>query len=369
MNHRPLLAALLASATLALAGCPEDNAPTQGSAKPAGSAAAAPTVTATAKPLPPMPKAPPIPATPEGLPELKTPADNPLTPEKVMLGKQLFFDKRLSKDGSASCETCHVPEKGWTDGKPLSQKVGGGMNTRHSPTLINVGYNELWYWDGRAETLEKQIEAAWKGQMGADPAAIAAALKKVPLYEVEFKAVFNSDPTPDTILKALASFVRTIRSGGSPWDKHEKGDKTAASDAAKRGWELFRNKAGCAACHAPPAYTDNGFHNTGIGFDKPEPDLGRGKIAKDEKLDGAFKTPTLRSVTKHPPYFHDGRSATIEEAVDYMLSGGIKDKNKHLDDRMKPVKLSPKEREDLLAFVKALEAPEEPYERPTIPTE
>ncbi|MFS8067732.1 MAG: cytochrome-c peroxidase, partial [Byssovorax sp.] len=319
------------------------------------------------KPLPPMPKAPALPATPEGLAELKALADNALTAEKVMLGKQLFFDKRLSKDGSASCETCHVPEKGWTDGTALSKKVGGAMNVRHSPTMINVGYNDAWYWDGRAETLEKNVEAAWKGQLGADPAVIAAALAKIPLYVVEFKAVFNSEPTPDAVNKALASFIRTIRSGGSPWDLHEKGDKKAASDSAARGWELFRNKANCASCHAPPAFTDNGFHNTGIGFDKPEPDTGRGKIAKDEKLDGAFKTPTLRSVTTHAPYFHDGRAETIEAAVDYMLSGGIKEKNKNLDPKMKAVKLSTKEREDLLAFVKALEAPATPFERPTLP--
>src|SRR5204863_7127344 len=116
------------------------------------------------KPVAAMPPAPPVPPPPQPLPEVKTPADNPMTPEKVALGKQLFFDKRLSKDGSASCETCHVPEKGWTDGKALSTKVGGGVNTRHSPTMLNVGYNDLWYWDGRASTMEKQTEAAWKGQ-------------------------------------------------------------------------------------------------------------------------------------------------------------------------------------------------------------
>src|SRR5262245_45681165 len=284
MNRKPLFFAILASAAAGLLGCPSENAaPTQGSATPAGSAKppTSASAAAAAKPLPSMPTAPPLPATPEGLEEVKAPADNPLTAEKVMLGKQLFFDKRLSKDGSASCETCHVPEKGWTDGKPLSTKVGGATNTRHSPTLLNVGYNEKWYWDGRAATLEKQIEAAWKGQMGADPKAIADALAKVPGYVVQFKTIYQSEPTPDAIVKSLASFVRTIRSGDAPWDKREKGDKTAASDDAQRGWELFRDKAGCAACHAPPMYSDNGFHNTGIGFDKPEPDLGRGKESKE----------------------------------------------------------------------------------------
>src|SRR6185369_10116518 len=156
-----------------------------------------------------------------------------------------------------------------------------------------------------------------------------------------------------------------LRSGDAPWDRYEKGDKKAVADDAVRGFELFRNKAGCAACHAPPLYTDNQFHDVGIGFDKPEPDKGRGKITNNEKEHGAFKTPTLRSVTLHAPYFHDGRADSIEAAVDYMLSGGIKDKNPNLDTRMKAVKLSAKERADLLAFIKALEAQVLPFERPT----
>jgi cytochrome c peroxidase len=369
MIHRALLpAALVCSAAMGLLACEEPKqgaAPDKSTAAPASAAPA--TTPAAARVLPPMPKAAPLPATPAALPELKVPEDNALTAEKVALGKQLFFDKRLSKDGSASCETCHLPEKGWTDAKALSTKVGGAVNTRHTPTLWNVGYNDLYYWDGRAPTLEKQIEAAWKGQMGAEPGDIAKAIGKIPGYEVQFKTIFGAEATADSILKALASFVRTLRSGGSPWDKYEAGDKAAVGKEAVRGFELFRNKAGCAACHAPPLYTDNGFHNVGIGFDKPEPDLGRGKTTKDEKDIGAFKTPTLRSVETSGPYFHDGRAGTVEDAVDYMLSGGISDKNPQLDKRMKKVKLSAAERSDLLAFVKALKAPDETFERPTLP--
>jgi cytochrome c peroxidase len=364
----PRLVPLLACAgAFALAAC--DESKLQPQPKPAESSAssASASATAAAKPLPPMPVAAPLAATPQPLPELKTPADNALTAEKAALGKQLFFDKRLSKDGSASCETCHLPDKGWTDGKALSTKVGGAVNTRHSPTLINVGYNDLWYWDGRSPTLEKQTEAAWKGQMGADPATIAAAVGKVPGYEVQFQTIFKANATPETIVQALTSFVRTLRSGDAPWDKYEKGDKKAVGEDAVRGFELFRNKAGCAACHAPPMYTDNAFHDIGVGFDKPEPDQGRGKISKNDKENGAFKTPTLRSVTTHAPYFHDGRAATVEEAVDFVLGGGIKDKNPNLDAHIKPVKLSAKERTDLLAFVKALQAPAAPFEAPTLP--
>jgi cytochrome c peroxidase len=365
MSIRPEVPIVVCLASLALAACDESKLTPP--PKPAASAAPAATATAEEMKLPPMPRAAPLPPTPAPLPELKPPADDPLTPAKVALGKQLFFDKRLSKDGSAACQSCHLPEKGWTDGKALSTKVDGKTNTRHSPTLFNAGYNDLWYWDGRAESLEKQVAAAWTGQMSGDPAGVAVAIGKIPGYAVQFRTIFSRDATPADIVQALASFVRTLRSGGSPWDRYEAGDKTAAGEDAVRGFELFRNKAGCAACHVPPMYTDNMFHDVGIGFDKPEPDPGRGKITKNEKENGAFKTPTLRSVTTHPPYFHDGRAATVEEAVDLMLAGGIKDKNPNLDARLKPVKLSAKERTDLLAFVKALEAPAPPFEAPTLP--
>ena len=372
MDPRNVACVLVCIGSLTVAAC-EDAAPppkTDSSAKPAaqGSTSAAAITASAAAPLPPMPKAAPLASTPNPLPELKVAAGDELTPEKVALGKQLFFDKRLSKDGSASCEACHLPEKGWTDAKPLSTKVGGGVNTRHSPTLYNVGYNELYYWDGRAETLDKQIVAAWKGQMGAeDQAAVAAAIGKVPGYKVQFQTIYKADASPDTIVKSLAAFVRTLRSGDSPWDKYEKGDKKAVGEDAVRGFALFRDKAGCAACHAPPLYTDNAFHNTGIGYDKPEPDTGRGKISKDAKDGGKFKTPTLRSIGATGPYFHDGRAATLDEAVDFMLGGGIKEKNPNLDEKMKPKKLSAKEKGDLMAFLTSLEAPAEPFDRPKLP--
>src|SRR6185437_13933813 len=366
MKGLPHVSLLLCIASFSLAACDESKLQPQKPVESAKPVAASASV-AAAKPLPPMPVAPPLPATPEPLPELKTPADNALTPEKVALGKQLFFDKRLSKDGTMACESCHLPDKGWTDGNALSTKVGGGVNGRHSPSLYNVGYNEHWYWDGRSATLEKQTEAAWKSQMGADPAAIAATIVKIPGYKVQFEHIFHHDATPTDIVQALDSFVRTLRSGDAPWDRYEKGDKKAVGEEAVRGFAIFRNKAGCAGCHAPPLYTDNGFHDVGIGFDKPEPDLGRGKISKDEKENGAFKTPTLRSVTTHAPYFHDGRAATLEDAVDYMLSGGIKEKNKNLDAHMKKVKLSAKERTDLLAFLKALTPQAAPFEAPKLP--
>lgn len=369
MSYRscPVFLALLA-APLTTIGC--DSAPPAPAttAPPATSAARSASVASSAAASASAPKvnAPPLPPTPLGLPELEVPADGLLTPVKVELGKQLFFDKRLSKDFTASCGTCHEPEKGFTDGTPLTQRVGGTLDSRHSPTLFNAGYQKAFGWDGRGETLEKEIAAVWESQMGADPPVIAASIAKIPHYASLFKVAFDAEPTPDTIVRAIAAYVRTLRSGGSPWDRYEKGDKRAVGEDAQRGFELFKGKAGCAGCHAPPLYTDGAFHNTGIGFDKPSPDVGRGKVAGDDKLDGAFKTPSLRSVSTHPPYFHDGRALSLEQAVDYMLSGGLKQKNKGLDAKLKPVKLTSKEKDELLAFLKSLETPVS-VERPRLP--
>lgn len=307
---------------------------------------------------------PPLGATPLGLPELVAPPENPLTPEKVYLGAQLFFDKRLSKDGSASCETCHVHELGWADGKALSTKVGGTLNTRHTPTLYNVGYFPVFYWDGRAPTLEKQIEAAWKGQMGAEPAEVARAIASIPEYEARFRQVFGTGPTQETIVAALAAYVRTLRAGDSSWDRYEKGDKTAVSEDAKKGYALFTGKAQCSLCHVPPLYTDMQFHNVGVGYEKPDPDPGRGKVTNDPKDQGAFKTPGLRNITKSAPYFHDGSVATLEEAVRFMAAGGRK--NPNLDPKLKPVKLTPEEVAQILAFLKSLES-SEPLVKPPLP--
>src|SRR5262245_3797148 len=288
--------------------------------------------------------APAAPAAPKPdvgpLGEMAVPADNPVTPEKAELGKKLFFDTRLSKTGKMACETCHLPDKGWADGKVFSEKFDGSLNTRHTPTLYNVGYFKQWYWDGRAATLEGQVGAAWRGQMGGDPDAVAMTLNGIDAYKNDFQKVFNGPATADNIAKALATFVRTIKSENSPWDKYQAGDKSAVSEDAVKGFTVFSDseKANCTLCHLPPQMTDTLFHNVGVGYDKPMPDLGRGKILADaknpeaEKMQGAFKTPTLRSITETGPYFHDGRAATLDEAVDFMLKGGIK--NPHLDEKL-----------------------------------
>ena len=316
----------------------------------------------------PAPAAPTVLKVPTGIEDMSVPADNPITPEKVELGKMLFFDKRLGKDGKMACETCHLPEMGWTDAKQVSIKADGKPNTRHSPTMYNVGFYESWYWDGRAATLEEQVKAAWSGQMGADADAVAATLNGIEGYKTAFQSAMGGEATPDNIVQALATFVRTIRSEDSAWDKFEK-ERTPVSPEVRAGFEVFRT-AECGLCHTPPLYTDKSFHNIGIGMDKEMPDLGRGKILADkqdpqaEAMTGAFKTPTLRSVADTAPYFHDGSAKTLEQAVDVLLKGGID--NPHKDEKMKARTITGPEKGALIAFLKALSPPVK-FERPKLP--
>jgi cytochrome c peroxidase len=275
-----------------------------------------------------------------------------------------------------SCETCHVPEKGWTDQLALSPKFDGSLNARHSPTLYGAGFYPDLYWDGRAKGLESQILAAWKGQMGADPDAIAKDLEAIPAYKAAFERELSGPPTGDRIVKALATFVRTIHAGDTPWDRMD--PKTRDKSAAGRGFHVFSKVAQCTLCHLPPVFSDTLFHNVGVGMTAEKPDLGRGKILADAAakantpagpevatLQGAFKTPSLRGVGLTHPYFHDGHAKTLEEAVDAMIKGGTP--NPTLDEKLKPAKLTAKERADLLTFLKAITPEVKPYPRPTLP--
>jgi cytochrome c peroxidase len=337
------------------------------------------TACSTAEPPAPPAEPPDVLPVRVALPEIPAPADNPITPEKVELGKQLFFDKRLSMNGMMSCETCHLPEMGWTDGKVLSARFDGSMNTRHTPTLYNVAYYKEWYWDGRAATLEAQILAAWRGQMGADPEQIAATLNGIEGYRTAFEQHMGGPATPDLITKALGTFVRTLVSDDSPWDRYEKGDRAAVSEEAVAGFTVFSDseKANCTLCHLPPQYTDALYHNVGVGYDKPQPDLGRGGFLATRaqqagttdptaaSMNGAFKTPTMRSISETAPYFHDGRFQTLEEAVDFMLAGGIANPNR--DEKLQPRTITPEERTQLLAFMRSLSPASRPFQRPTLP--
>lgn len=298
------------------------------------------------------------------MPAPASPADNPTSAAKVALGKQLFFDRRLSGDGSASCEACHYRHLGWTDGLALSRRVDGQLNTRHTPTLYNVGHLQSWYWDGRSATLEAQVLAAWRGQMSGDPAKAAAALNAVPAYAAQFQELFAGPATGDTIARALAAYLRTVDSGESPWDRYEKGERSAVSAAAIEGQALFMGKGRCVACHTPPAYTASGFFNVGLEAGKDKPDPGRFNVSKDAADRSAFKTPTLRSVAISAPYFHDGSVASLEEAVRYMARGGGADPDKSA--LLVDTGLSDAEIASVVAFLRTLTS-DEPFLRPNVP--
>lgn len=298
------------------------------------------------------------------LPPPPAPASNPITADKVALGKQLFFDKRISGSGQNSCESCHYRNLGWTDAQKLSKKDDGTMNTRHTPTLYNVAYLKSWYWDGRSATLEAQTMAAWRGQTGADPAKVAALLSTVPGYVSQFQAVFGTAPTPDTIVQALVTYMRTKNSGDSPWDRHEKGVKDAVSADAKEGFNLFMGKGKCVICHAPPLYSNSEFYNIGLEAKKEKKDPGRFNVTKMVEDTNAFKVPTLRSVAISGPYFHDGSIGTLEEAVRYMANTHNADPNK--TPILTNAGLSDAEIKKVVAFLTTLTS-EEPFVRPSLP--
>jgi len=285
---------------------------------------------------------------------MPVPADNPMSVEKVALGRQLFFDERLSGDGSKSCYSCHVCEKGLTDG--LAKAVGAFNKQlpRSSPTLWNIGYHKEFYWDGRSGSLEKQALAAWTGaNMGAKADEIAAKLNALQGYRSQFQKVFGADAMPDNIVKAIAAFERTIISGDTAWDRYQAGNQSALSASALRGWNIFQ-AIKCTNCHDGVLLTDQQYHNVGIGMDQKEPDVGRFKVSNKAEDTGAFKTPTLRDIAKSGPYFHDGSAATLEAAVDVMLGGGKP--NPHLDTKnLEKRNILPDQREDLLNFLKALD--------------
>jgi cytochrome c peroxidase len=298
------------------------------------------------------------------LPPVVHPDSNPGTAAAVALGKQLFVDTRLSGSGKNACQSCHYRHLGWTDGLPLSRKDDGSMNTRHTPSLYNVGYQTAWYWDGRATTLEAQVLAAWRNQLSADPAKATALINGVPAYAAAFQNTYGGPATPETISKALAAYLRGKVSDNSPWDRYERGERSAVSAAAIAGYALFTGKGRCTACHTPPHYGNSTFYNVGLEAGKATPDAGRVTVSKDEADRGAFKTPSLRSVALSAPYFHDGSVATLEAAVRYMAEGGKPDPNKSV--LLTPTGLTDAEIGDVVAFLQSLTS-DERWEAPALP--
>jgi cytochrome c peroxidase len=276
---------------------------------------------------------------PDGLGGLNVPASNPLTPEKIIAGRRLFFDTALSADRSTSCATCHDPARAFTDGRAIAQGVHGEMGTRNSPTLVNAGLGRLFFWDGRADSLEAQAL-----QPMINP-------KEMGLTEADIAS--RTGMTAADVTAALASYVRTIRSHESRVDYFRAGQTAMLTSDEQAGFEIFRGRGQCAVCHGGPDFTDNRFHNTGVGVHNgASADEGRYAISHDARDLGAFKTPTLREVALTAPYMHDGSLATLEDVVAFYTKGGVR--NPSLDPRMRPLRLDATEERQLVAFLKAL---------------
>jgi cytochrome c peroxidase len=298
---------------------------------------------------------------PLGLKPVPVPADNPLTPEKVELGKQLYFDTRLSCDNTVSCASCHDPKKGWSNGTPFATGVRSQVGGRSAPTIINAAYSELQFWDGRAHLLEGQALGPIQNPIEMDHKLdeCVSKLNKIPGYRQQFQKIFGTDVTPENIAKAIASFERTVLSGNAPFDKLKAGDKNALSATAQRGMKVFFNKGHCSACHTGPNFTDESFHNIGVGMKAGKPDLGRHEVTKVTGDKGAFKTPTLREVARHAPYMHDGSIKTLEEVIEHYDKGGTA--NPQLDEEIFALKLTSDEKADLITFLKeGLSSPDYP---------
>jgi len=284
------------------------------------------------------------------------PADNHMTTKKIQLGHLLYFDKRLSPDDSVACASCHRPNAGFTDNQPVSDGIRGQKGTRSAPTVINRVFSASQFWDGRAASLEEQakgpltnpIEHGFK-----DEAAVVEKVSSIRQYRELFRAVFNSDVTMDGIAKAIAAFERTVISGNSKYDRYKVGEKDALNAQEIRGLQIFEGKGNCSPCHAGFNFTDEDFHNLGVGMDAESPDLGRYNVTHDESDKGAFKTPTLRAIGKTAPYMHDGSIATLEEVVHFYNVGGHP--NSNLSPLIEPLGLSEQEEKDIVAFLNALD--------------
>jgi len=287
-------------------------------------------------------------AEPTGLPAILHPKDNPSTPEKVALGKQLYFDGRLSADNKVSCATCHDPSKGFSNGDQFATGVEGKKGGRNSPTVINSAFQKFQFWDGRAASLEEQALGPIQNpiEMNLTLDAVVTKLNGIEGYKKQFQQVFGTDVTSEGIAKAIAAYERTLLSGDAPYDRFKAGDKSALSESAQRGMKLFFGKANCSACHSGPNFTDNAFHNIGV----PGTDAGREVISKSLGDRGSFKTPTLRDVARSAPYMHDGSLKTLEEVVAHYAKGGTA--HAQLDEEVYELKLNDEQKADLVTFLK-----------------
>jgi len=327
---------------------------------------------------------------------------NPLTRAKIELGRQLYFDTRLSADNTISCASCHHPDEGYARATQFGVGIGGQTGGRNSPVSFNRILSDAQFWDGRAASLEDQAVGPIQNpiEMGNTHEKCVETIKNVEGYRLQFEAIFGGEGvTIDNVGKAIASFERAIVTGPSPYDYYEalrpflqnfspddladlktddpetyakyEAAKTASeahpmSESAIRGRDLFfSEKVNCAACHVGANFTDEKYHNLGVGMDKPEPDLGRYVVTKDEKDKGAFKTPTIRNVALTAPYMHDGSQKTLAEVVEWYDRGGHP--NPHLSEKIKKLNLTEQDKKDLVEFMNACTGPYPHVEMTRVP--
>jgi cytochrome c peroxidase len=286
---------------------------------------------------------------------MPVPEDNPLTAEKIALGQRLFNDRRLSRDQSLACSSCHNPRRAFSDSRAVAIGVFARRGHRHAPALINRGYGGAFFWDGRVRTLEEQVLKPIEdpNEMDLTLADAVARLRRDRRYVAQFRSVFDEDVSPKNLAMALASYVRSILAGAAPFDRYSNGDRGALSARARHGLQLFRAKANCTACHVGPTFSDERFHNTGIAWgDGRLLDEGRFLVTSKPEDRGAFKTPTLREIARTAPYMHDGSLATLQDVIDFYDAGGRP--NPHLDLEIHPLHLTAEEKQALVIFLESL---------------
>ncbi len=290
------------------------------------------------------------------LPPVVAPPGNPPSSAKIRLGKELYFDPRLSADGTVSCATCHNPALGWSDKGPTSEGIHGQLGGRRAPPVSNAAYSPLQFWDGRSPSLEDQAKGPIQNpiEMGNTHQAMIQTVSGISAYQAEFKAVYGEGPiTVDQVAEAIAAFERTVVTTDSRFDRYARGDHGSLTPLEKEGLEIFNGKGHCTACHWGPYFSDGRFHNLGVPPRDPKnPDLGRYDVTKDPRDKRAFKTPTIRDAARRAPYLHDGSEKTLESLIDFYDRGGGRDPN--LDPLMVPLGLDRTEKAALAAFIKAL---------------
>lgn len=283
------------------------------------------------------------------------PAENPLSAARVELGRALFFDPLLSVDRTLSCGSCHQPGRYFTNGLERAVGVGGREGRRNVPSVLNAAYGRSFFWDGRAATLEEQVLQPIRSEreLGLDIDTLVRRLSTADRYRAGFQQAFDDAAiTPERVARALASYLRTLRSGDAPIDRFLFGDSSALTRDARRGFRLFVGRGNCGVCHTIPLFTDHAFHNTGVSWGSA--DQGRFAVTSDEADRGAFKTPSLRNVAETAPYMHDGSIASLEDVIDHYERGGVT--NPWLDEEIQPLELTALEKRQLIAFLEALTA-------------